>query len=510
MATALVRPPGREEFPLDLIGLPRWVNAAAGGHKVATVPCLLDSRHRDRLLDADMRIFPARGRPWIGRVATIQQEGRLASLRCTGRQVDLERMRRAALYGHTRTSDWTPCESNAMDPNIRVVVAGDAVRFNIRGGVDYPTGARQQAYLIIPETTGGRVTLSWSRYSDSWRLRLYSGTYARQASTGAPETGSAMKWEELNGTTDLTGSETVDIDVTPGTMTLLLFDVYNTSGGVAGADSSIYFHDIKVYGVADDSANVVTSVTGPNIIGDVCDRLPPWILPAGDEYRNWIAADPTTIEPFGSKLDRSELDILEDMLRYRDFDFGFWSRLVGGRYDAVPVYEQRSTTPAYEVFPGFTGSLDIVVDDITSMADAVRVVYRDHEGHTRFVDVTETDEDNYLVEIGQAKMDVIRAETQSSSTATLMGQKYLAQRVARRVAGTMTLESPIVDARGREVLPCEIESCKYIRIHDTPYGTVDARIEQDDHEGDFVAKLTLDSQPTSFASELAMLRKRAR
>jgi len=496
-------PPGRDGFELTLTDEPEYSETARGGYSTATVHCLLDTRHRDRIMDARVRIFPGRGLPWVGRVAQIRQDGPLAELTCAGPQHDLSRDKREVAYCHTAFSEWRERTSTGRDQRVRIAQTENGWTGCWLQGTTYASARHNGIFLRIPTTDACRLVFDWTRYNNTdYRYTVFAGT----GGTGSGESGvtysTAIETQAV-GSGGTSGTATIDISKSSVT-TLLIYLSNAVEVTPANLDTYYTISNIKVYGVSG-----ITSVTAPKVIGDVCDSLPAWVLPSGDEYRHWIGTDATTIEPLTFGPESSNTDILDETLQYRDFDFGFRSRLVDGLYHAVPVYSARSTTPRYQCYlntPGISG--DVSGEDITAMASGVRVLYTDVDGRQRYVDVDETSEDNYLVTIAQGKRDVIQANTASSTTATLMGQRYLAQRRTMQIAGTLEIAVPITDLRGAEVLPCEIEAAAYIRVHNTPYGSVDARIIEVTKTGSTFAMLTLDNTPTALDTELAMLTKR--
>lgn len=483
--TAYIKPVGRDSSELLLTDEPEYAENVNGGYTTARLSCLL-AKHADRILDARVRIFPPAGTPWIGRVASVRQDGDIAELTCTGPQADLARFRREAVYCDTQSSAWRQVREAPWLSAISAQVEGSNIRFPIPAGSF--NGYTASVDYFIPSTTVLRVQFSYARPVSSCYVQVYV------------QDGTAWKSVSLSENTG--GAKTVNetgTDLNRIRIGLWFNAAYNPTVDT----SSALISNLKVYGVPG-----ITSVTAPIVINDVCNRLPAWVMPTGAEARAWIAADATVIEPLVFGAGSSELDILEQTAAHRDYDLSFRSKLIAGAYEPVPVYTQRSATPSYQVFPGFAGTLDLTGADITTAASAVRVQYQDSDGRSRYVDVTETSEDNYLVTVGRAKTDVISAPTESSSTATLIGQKYLALRRARKVAGTLVLEGAITDMRGASVLPCQIEAGKYVRLNGTPYGTVDARITEVTKRGGHYATLTLDNTPTALDAELALLAKR--
>jgi hypothetical protein len=176
----------------------------------------------------------------------------------------------------------------------------------------------------------------------------------------------------------------------------------------------------------------------------------------------------------------------------------------------VLEYAARDATPSYQVQMDADGiSGRISGDGIESMTDNVRVPY-DGVYRREYVDVSDSgNDDNYLATIGQGKTDILPVMAYgSSSVATLIADRYQATRRVESVSGALTIAAPIHDLNRAEVLPCEIEAGKYIRIHGSPLGTVDARITEIQKRGDMFASLTLDNTPTALDTELALLAKR--
>ena len=469
-----------------------------GGAVSARVRCRIE-RHRDRLIDATVRIVPPKGLPWIGRVARAQGGRGVYDLTCTGAQADLARVLVGPLsYCDTAFSGWQERTIDTRETRIKMAQTNNGFEAVWEIGTTYAANRANGAFLRIPVTDGCRVVFDWSRPSNAYQYLLCGGT--------GGTTGEATSWgtaieTQVAGSGVTTGTATIDVDKADVSSLLILM---RCSVEVTPTDGSGNRHfrisNIKVYGV-----DGVTSVTAPTVIRDVCDRLPAWALPEGDEYREYIdATDTTVIEPFVVDHTASALDVISDIAAFRDRDFSFSPRLIGGRYVPVPVYEARDTTPSYVCH---ADDLDgpIAGGGIETLADAVRVSFSDADGRTRYIDVIDDSEDNYLSTIGRSQHSRLGVPTASATTAELMGQRYLQSRRRQRVIGTPTLSKPIHDMAGAEVLPCQIERGRWIRVHGTQEGTIDARISETTKTGAMRVRMSLDDTPTGLDAALAML-----
>ncbi|MDZ4181161.1 MAG: hypothetical protein U1E29_18315 [Coriobacteriia bacterium] len=486
-----VIPPGRDAVIPRLTGEPEY-SEGAGGYIAATIPCSMPSRHRDRLVDARVLIHPSRGVPWVGRVAQVE-DGWLV---CTGAQHDISRIPMGARWWcHTATGDWKPRTFSGASTLFRVASSGIRVHVQVQGAL--ATSAFNGAFLRIP-TGKPTIVFAWKRHSTDWRITLYWGTFAPGADgheaggTGA-WTGSEVVCYDGSGNTTGDYSKTV-----PDSCDLLLVSyIYNGAGTSTPQNGSF---TPKVYGVTG-----VTAITAPNVINHVCDQLPAWILPSGARYRTFIDADTQSIEPFVTGDDA--LGVMADIVSYRDFDLSFRARMVDGAYFAVPVYAARSTAPSYMCH---ASQLDGAISGggISGLADRCVVGYTGVFGAASET-VADTSPENYLLNIGQTRTVELGVPTASSATAVLKAQRFLASHRTQRVVGSPTLRQPITDMQGAEVYPCEIEAGRWIRIHGTELGTVDARLTQVSKRGEWEARLTLDDTPTGLDAELALLTKRA-
>ena len=476
-----------------------------GGAVSARVRCRIE-RHRDRLIDATVRIVPPKGLPWIGRVARAQGGRGVYDLTCTGAQADLARVLMGPLlYCDTRTSEWNERTAySRAGSTMQAQVQGPYLAIGMAGGT-YPANAYNGLSRRVPATSGESVTFEWYRPTQYLELTLHTAT----AAPGISSTGVEYETASLNlvwsragdGAGGTSGAVSATLAPAAGYDTfdmLLLQARFTTERTLPG--SSVRFSDMKVYGV-----DGVSSPTAPTVIRDVCDRLPAWVLPEGDEYREYIdATDTTAIEPFVVDHTASALDVISDIAAFRDRDFSFSPRLIGGRYVPVPVYEARDTTPSYVCH---ADDLDgpIAGGGIETLADAVRVSFSDADGRTRYIDVIDDSEDNYLSTIGRSQHSRLGVPTASATTAELMGQRYLQSRRRQRVIGTPTLSKPIHDMAGAEVLPCQIERGRWIRVHGTQEGTIDARISETTKTGAMRVRMSLDDTPTGLDAALAML-----
>ena len=501
--TVRITPPSRAPQELITTDEPVYDETPAGA-STAYIPCKMPLRDRDRLEDAKVRIFPPRGLPWLGRVVSVDQDGELGMLECVGAGYDLSRVVVGPLLFHDDDlRSWRERTLDAREKDVCHVATSESSLRTVWDGT-IADGAANGIWRTLPETDGSAVSFRWDRPDTGYALYLYSGVYETVVTTGHEcKLGWTQEWTQAGGAGATDGI--VSKHAITNTHDALMFLVAK-HGGEGVSDEVVYFRSINIYGV-----DGVDTITAPNVINYVCDQLPAWILPAGDEYRAWIdSGDTTEIGPLAFNLRATAADVFEKLQTLRDYDIGLRPRMVNDVYVDVPVYEERDDTPAYQVFMD-AGSVTgrIQGSGIESMANVVRVPYKSLRWEElAYVDVPDTGEENYLVTIGQGKHDVmLRSDIASEATATLMGEKYLALRRKSRVSGGLTLDGPILNLLNSEVLPCEIEARRYMRVHSSPLGTIDGRITYVMKYGGYFASVTLDNTPPNLDVELALLKK---
>lgn len=479
---------------LPLVEEPEYTEEAFGGCTVGSVSCLLKDADRDRIADAPVLILPRLGAPWMGRVADVQHHGKVSRLSLTGVWADLARQRRDVLYCDTSLDVYSTNhfeEHVGHHPNIGFEISAASCRFLFGRGNQYTTGMIGRANRVHKPVTSLRLRFSYT-VPTGYVFRIYSRDGASVTQQGS----------------DYTGSGTVDLYITGTAIDAHLLYTRATATVTPTTDDVVRIYNLRAY------YEGISTINATSIITNVCANLPGWVLPSGTQYRWWVASDTQEIEPFTlPSPDTTPRDILEEVLQYRDYDFRFSPRLVDGRWRAVPWYGPRDSTPKFQVYPGFGSTHDLTGSDITAMSSAVRVLYRDPDGRSRYLEVVDTSLDSYLSNIGQAKVDTVAVDTASTATATLIGQRFLAQRrpsleVGARVSGNLNLAGAIQTIGGAEASPLEVLAGDYVRVHATAYGSVDVRVEEITKRGP-TASASVNNLAFGLDAELALLRKRA-
>jgi len=497
----VIRPPGRQARPLPLVEEPEYCEGE-GGYTWARVMCRLDARDRDRVADAGIEIHPPRGEVWLGRVSSVDQDGPIATLLCAGAQHDYTRHKREAWYCHTAFSDWRERVADVRDNRIRVSQTNNGWSAMWLQGTTYAAGMHNGIWIESPETDVCRLEFEWNRYNQTdYHYRVYAGPIGDTPAGG--DWGSAIE-NQPTGSGGTSGAAGVDINKA-GTKALMIWFRNAVEVTPAAVDTPYHVSNIKIYGIEG-----ITTVTAPAVINHVCDQQPGYVLPEGPEARAWIADDDGVVEPYHIDLPgRRDLDIMSGVVEFRDFELSFRSRTLACGLAAVPVYEPRVREPYYQADVLAEGvHADLVGDEIETRCDVVQVVYQGADGRLRYVLVPDPDKTSYLRAIGQGRMAEIRADTTSESLAIAKGLKFLATRNVP-VSGSLRIDKPIRDMRGAEVLPCEIVARRWIRLHNTAWGTVDVPITDLAKRGVMHAALRLDEVPTELSVELAMLTKRS-
>ncbi len=493
-----VTPHGGAATILDPLGDVSYSESVPGGYDSASFTAAVAPSIRESLLLAPVKIQPVTGAPWQGFISSVSEpSGGVCEVEAAGWSECLSRNRREALYCDTRTSEWKTRThvnvSNAMSPQ----VDGSNLRVVMLPGYSVPVGAYHGFYRLIPTTTSSRVKFSWVTTSSNWEWRLYYGTYSPDPANGGE---AYWNWAWTSSGTSGTCDKTIN-----ASHDCLMLRIVRTTSTTTSISESHYVYDMKVYGVAG-----VTSSTVSNVLGNILDQLPSSCLPSDSAYRAYVASDPTVIEPLVFDMSTSSADHLSELLEYTTSEFGFWSRRINGVWTPVPVLRAASTTPDYICrVDGEVIVSDMTGIDIEPLASNVRVKYSTEDGRTVYTDRADTNASHYLVQHGIAKWADISADTTSLTLAQTIGDNYLSTAGEVQVAGDITIATPIYDSVGGQVLPCEIEAGRRIRILGLSSGSVDARIVSVAKIGNFQAVVTVSNKPRSLDVELARLAKRA-
>ncbi|NTW29450.1 MAG: hypothetical protein HGA39_08840, partial [Coriobacteriia bacterium] len=124
-----------------------------------------------------------------------------------------------------------------------------------------------------------------------------------------------------------------------------------------------------------------------------------------------------------------------------------------------------------------------------------------------YVDVTDTDPTHPLVALGITRYGDLTVDTTSSSTATTLGQLYLADNGRKQVKGTVTTRYVRTNTGADVYLP-NIRPGKMVRLLGLPDGYVDCIVKKTTCTGDKIVALELDNAPYSLDIALAQLAKR--
>jgi len=386
----------------------------------------------------------------------------------------------AVMLYNASGGEFTPAESGHGLAITNLAINGTYVWYK-RGGIEHydPLGIQ-------------RLRFKWSKKpTGAYGLVVYRGD-SRGTITATVTTGTG------------TGAA-VDLDLS-ATSTVWVAIALQTLGAFTPSvdGHGIGISDLKVYGV-----NGVTTITPENVLRHILGQIDATVTasatPASDPaFTMHVGADATVLEPFGVWRDGVYLsEQVEELMRYVQADFGFKSRLVGGRYDSLPVFEAWDEDPAYQMTLDARTVESLCGGDIEPMASTVRGLYVNEDGEESSVTVTDTDGSHYLVALGRRKDMIVRGQLSSAALMTAFCQRWLTLASKIQVAGTIPVEGAIRTTSGAVCHPAEMETGKYILLHQTPLGSVPARIVHLRKTGDTRAEVTVNNSPVSFENELA-------
>ena len=478
-------PPGRSEVEVYLTDEPEYGEQASGA-TTATVVGTVPDYARDRLVDAEVRIQPPRGEPWLGSVAEVDAVGGLLSLICVGAQADLERFfPTPALYCDTRISEFSDYVLGTNYASFQTAVSFDRIEIIQSPNTTCSAGHSAGFWRWIDGAQLDSVSMTVTRPHAKIDLQVYSIVTPGSASGGT-----------LEASITSSGSHTVDLSGRKG---YLLRGRINDTSTPSVSDTLVRIEDLKLYGVQG-----VTAINPANVTKHVASTIPSWSYLS--DTTEFIGTDATTIEPLVFDYGDTALDILDELREHTDSVISVRPRMVGGRYVPCLTLSQQ-TDPSYQME---ASAVDGAVrgGGILSLADGLRAGYSTPDGRARFIDVTDTGE-GYLQSAGRGRMITEYVPTSSTAVATSWAARKLATMRKQAVLGSPIVTAPIHDMNGAEVWPCEIQAGRVIRVYDTPLGTVDARIVDVTKRGAMEATLTLDAVPKGLGTELALMRKRS-
>jgi len=275
----------------------------------------------------------------------------------------------------------------------------------------------------------------------------------------------------------------------------------NTSSYSVSTTNNARFHSVKVFGVP-----AVTSTTTTNVLTNVLDNeIATAYLPAGADYRAWLGTESTVVEPLVFDSCDASTKIAE-LAKYAAWDYGWYMELVAGEPACVPQWVARSTTPDYVVRLDLAVSYDLDESSFDELVSAVRVNYQTADGRSAFTDVLDTDTTHPLVAQGITRYGDISVQTSSSSTATAIGNLYLAENGREQVKGSIVTRR-VMTSTGADVYLPDIRPGKMVRVYGLPDGQRDCILKRVSCTGDTICTLELDNEPYDLAIALARINR---
>jgi len=227
------------------------------------------------------------------------------------------------------------------------------------------------------------------------------------------------------------------------------------------------------------------------IVSDIVAEIDTAYLPAA--YRSLFIGTEATALTFSLSADTYAMDVLQEVLKYVAWRFGFWHRQVDnlGKLYPVPVYEAAPTEPAYQVQidrPLNGRSMDGLYSD-------VRVVYN---GGASVVDVEDTDPDHYLVQIGRHKWGMLTVRTTVLAQAQAAAAVFLSETGRCGLSGQLpVIGGQVLSSHGLPIPPCNLRSGELVRVLGNDGGARVARLVGVEKEGATKATLYLDESPNT-------------
>lgn len=478
-----VKPKGREEYRLDLSGTPEW---SVGGFGGATVPCLLNDDQRLNVRGGRLRIHGESGIVYQGIV--IRRPGAGEPLEAQGWGWCGSLGRRKVMYAKTDfLRDLSDFNGTNWGLFTRSITGGNiyiAQNPNTTAALNNGGGYRYQGDIEL-----SRLTFTAAVNTTNMSLMVYA------TDINGSFTGSATTWS------------------TPGTFTGQTFTFpsgaygFYVWGNITGASSPtdtavwVGMYTPTLYGKA------LTAVQSRYILDDILTNevSTDW-LPSGTAYRAWMEADSTAWDvcEFDSC---TASDKVSEILKHSAYDFGWYNELVSGQTYCVPHWTARETTPSLVLRLEEAESYDLDEAALDELVSAVRVNYHDVNGKTVYVDVTDTDTTHPLVALGITRWGETTVDTSSSTTATTMGQLYLADKGRAQLKGTVTTRL-LRSSTGAEVYLPDVRIGQLVRVLGLPDGYVNCRVTAAKCKGDSLLTLTLDNSPYALDIALAQITKR--
>jgi hypothetical protein len=229
------------------------------------------------------------------------------------------------------------------------------------------------------------------------------------------------------------------------------------------------------------------------LINDSCDRVPSYVLPAGADYRAFIASDTTDMGGVAFDPRSKESEKQQYAAAFTGNRWGWWPRIVHGAQVPVPVYDVHTTTPDYRCVADGVGVVEnLAAAAFSTKARTCRAVY-----NGGYVDTTDADITHAPVRTGIQRMVAIGVDTTDSSVATAANTRHLADINRSSAPGTVTITVPIAAADGSLVDPCDIEAGRILQVDGTQNGTAIGRIILVRKTGLHTAEVTLEGTPLS-------------
>ena len=469
---------------------PSWGQSAQGGLDAGVFPGEFTDAQLDSAFGADAYIEVAGKVVYHGRIVGVNTEALIA----TSLEGALVRMKRGRIYKVPMLDKW-------MD-NLVSSTNGGCFKSNITNGVIRLT---QEPGSVVgdngPAANDSFFLSSWNADAiarfDYSVLNNKSTLFNTQILASGAKLGSgASLASHLASATAQT--------VTVGTKALnLRMKAYGTANPTDD-DHWVEFYDMQFYGV------VLTST--PNlydseVLADIMGGLTSYDYAGDATYIEAGTVDMSPLEfPVGTNLLAQAVHVANRAGK----QFGGWPRYSDGKYKALPVYRDMSTTAAYycdatteNVVENFAGM------NINDYGDRVIVEYRDKDDINLYATASLTDETNKFTAAHVSNDVLVGMGTGTAAQAALLASETLDVLTEERIGGTVEVSGQLVDySSGATILPSDIEAGLILATGTTRYGLVKGRILRADHVDADTVRIQIDTSYEPVKVQAVPVRRR--
>jgi len=441
----------------------KYSNSNQGGPLTAEITIPIDLIKSHQILE-DVHIYDGIGLVWCGRVfetPRVTQNRQAAVINALGHVNHLTDQSFKRLYSDVSYNAWDtnpPVAPNddwawekvEKDNNNRLFLKfpnGEAVVINTISETCYlrahPTsGVNQDIYSITFDYTTGS-----SYNSANFQLVLHS--YSTEFYVD-----DVAEWT-LAGSGALSGSVTEVITASKKCLSFRLQSV----AGFTPADENYWakITNIRVNGLSGFTGNYQADEIIKDFLTNYCPKI--------STDQTLIDTGTYTLPEFFVESKQSPLDVLKELNKYENFNYGVWNCDVEG--SPIFSFEAHDLTTVHYTTSLKYAKPDLSGESLENQFNSVDVEYNNPAGNGKLT-VTRTATHSLLDAEGitRSPLSPIQVDTTSSAAANQVGDTFLDDRARRQGKGSIVVVNNLKDSNGVDLPVTHLRAGKNILIRD--------------------------------------------